>query len=299
MIRELQALLHGIDVSPARQRTLRYRLEHYLRIAGPDPDVRRYRNLARDAGYSPATIEATVDLVRRLRPGIPAGDRLKRPSPDPCPPSIESIDRAYRSAIVAVWPRWIDPAVWWRAFFAVACWTGFRLSDLFTLEPGHFGDEWITLRAGKTSKLHRIPTSAFMRRHIAPLCETGVPLFRPAGSRKQFRRELRRIQRDARVEKFTPQNLRQFAITAWSIADAEAGRIIHGCGLSGRDVMLHYVRRPTILLSAAPRVRMPDAFLSDAERASRQDDEARVVSGFREATPSDREIILSLVTRLA
>jgi len=296
---KLDVLLEGLDAGPSRRKTLQCRLDHFLRLAGSDSDAIRYREIARQQGYSPATIEATVDLIRRLNPGTPVGRRIKIPSPDPCPPSIDSINAAYRAASVAAWPRWITPAIWWRAFFAVACWTGFRLSDLLSLTPENMSGNWITLQAGKTGKTHRIPKPAFLDRHIKDLCKPGEPIFKPTGSRKQFRRELRRIQREARIEKFTPQNLRQFAITHWSIADTEAGRIIHGCGLGGHDVMLHYVRRPTILLEASTRVRMPDCFLSESARLALQDGEKQVLKRFREASTLDKQIILSLVNRLS
>lgn len=279
------------DLSPGRVRTLKYRVDHFSRVAKL-PDFGIYRQIATKLGYSPSTIESTVDVVARLAE-LERGKPLRISAPDPHPPTVSQVSAIYSHADVARWSPIKSHKNWWRAFFVVACWTALRRSDLLRLTIDDFQDHVLRVRAAKTGRSHRIPCPPFVLRHMTAAGSLQTK------SLKQFRRELRRICRAAGVEPITPQHLRQFGITQWSAINATAGRLIHGCGLGGRDVMQHYVDTQEILDRAAPRVRIPDVFFTEEERRDRQAAEERLVDRFRRVSDESKKVLLRVAEGLS
>jgi len=76
-------------------------------------------------------------------------------------------------------------------------------------------------------------------------------------TRKQFYREWATISQ-GRDQK----TLRQFAVTRWTLANATAGRLIHGSGLL-EGVLRHYVDGYAILCDAMHNLEVPEAFCTE------------------------------------
>jgi len=305
-------LLEGVDAPPPTARRLLHDRRRWVACSG-DPPLRlitaetfdRFRRAALAAGYSRRTIESTVSdviyVARRHGIQLQPGRRLRIPSPQPSVPSLGSIARVYLAAGSATYPRrsWATPAAWWRCLLVVALWCGFRRGDLARLAWDDIGPWSMELRASKTGKLHRIPLTATVRRHLAELDHLGHPLrifdmprstsFRAMGD------QLQRLCLAARVPPLTLQAIRRASITMWASVNAEAGRIIHGCHLG---VMAHYLDPLAVLQSAAPLVQLPDVMLSREERRRSAKNRQELLDLYARAGVDGRRIILEVARRI-
>lgn len=249
-----------------------------------------------------ATIESTIANVRRMMATdgreLPLGHRLRVPRPEPVVPTAGQICQLYQTLPKAAWPLrpWVSTGDWWHALLAVACWTGFRRSDLARLAWKDIGPDTICLTSGKTGHRHQIPVTPLVTRHLEPLLGGALTVFdmpRSTSYRACYR-ELHKASARACIPPVTLQQLRRFSITMWSAANAEAGRIIHGCSLG---VMSHYVDPYQILRSAAHLVDLPQCFLSAHEKEQSARMEAELLDRWRRASPDQRRVMLD-VSRL-
>lgn len=301
-------MLAGLDVPPPSRQRIAHDLNRWDRLAaGADPcpdSFDRFRRTASDAGLSPRTIESTVSdlayLCRRHDSPVLPGRRLRVPPPQPEVPNAEEVSAVYLHADSATWPprRPYAAADWWRALLVVAVWTGLRRGDLARLSWRDIGETCITVRAGKTGRLQRFPLTPLITRHLLQLScrrtgSSGLVFEFPASS--SFRAcydQLARLSALAGVRPpLTLQALRRLSICLWSAANAEAGRIVHGCGLG---VMRHYLDPLALLRAVGPSVRLPEAFLSPEERETAAVNRVELLARFDAASPLDRGLILGV-----
>lgn len=295
-------------ISYNTQRWLRFLDGSDFRVPTED-DLCAFRAWGLKRGLSASSIESTVrDLLAVCRDAghhVKPGKRLSQPVPAPDVPTVEQVGAIYAHAHVAVWPcrsgngklsrPWwcrCTKEQWWQAWIVVASYWGLRHASMeqLTWEDIETGKH----RAPKTKKEHILIKPDFVSRHLENV--RGIPFpFGQNRSRAQLRRELKRMSQAAGVRRVTPQQLREFSITQWSLASSDAGRIMHGEGLAVRR---HYVPYRTVLESAAPDVVMPEAFYSDAEIAEREHGENALLSRFRRARSVDRQLILEMSKRL-
>lgn len=259
-----------------------------------------FRRAGLAAGLSPHSIEQTVTDICLLT-GCPPGRRLRRPQPSPDVPTVERVAKLYEAAGAAQWPqarrpqggrpcRWLrcSTEAWWRCWIVCASWYGFRLRDLRRMSSADFAAG--TLRAHKTGKPHPMIVPPFVRRHWRLLKSDDMgPM--PA---KQLRRELRRIAKAAGVRYVEPHGFRRFAVSQWSAASVDAGRIVHGESLGIRS---HYVDHRRVLEDAAPRVRMPTCFFTQKEISDIMKAEEELLTYYRRADRATRDAILHLARR--
>lgn len=312
-MRDFRQTIAGMDVSEHRRRTLTYSCHRFARLIDGDPCPEafdRFRTAGRLASLSPRTIESTIsDLVYlQRRHGLPVlpGRRLRVPPPSPDVPTAEDVSQVYLAADAATWPgrRPYAAGDWWRALLVVAVWTGLRRGDLARLTWGDIGPETITVRAGKTGRLQRFPVTPLVNRHLArlrPDCDGLKPDctvfgFPTSSSFRACYDQLARLSLYAGVRPpLTLQALRRLSIQSWSAANAEAGRIVHGCGLG---ILAHYLDPLALLRAIGPRVKLPEAFLSPAERHEQERERAELIARWDASDQDHRRLILG-VARLA
>lgn len=309
------------DVSVESYRRVKYNLNRWVRLIG-DTDVvkittemfKAFRQRCLDLELSPRTIESTIgDMSFCLRlTGRPVqyGRRLRSRPPNPLVPTVQEIGKLYRAAGKAKWPRlggggYRDDCIpewcqcsreeFWRSIIVAACWTGMRRRDLIQLTWAHIDAEAYT--ASKTRKKHPIVLTGFLRRHLELLRGCDCDLIWPKSPAKQMRHALRDICSAAGTRHITMHGFRRFAYTQWAAANHKAGEIIHGCGLPA-GVTRHYVDSATVLKAAAPLVKIPDCWLTTAEREERTRGEAELIALFRAADPQTRDLILDVTRKL-
>jgi len=305
-------LLEGVDAPPPTARKLLHDRYRWAAHSG-DPPLRlltadgfdRFRASALAAGYSRRTIESTISdviyVARRHGIELKPGRRLRIPRPQPSVPSLGSIARVYLTTESATYPRrsWASPAAWWRCLLVVALWCGFRRGDLARLSWDDIGPWSMELRASKTGKLHRIPLTSTVQRHLAQLDHLGHPLrifdLPRSTSFRAFGDQLARLCLAARVPALTLQGIRRASITMWSSVNAEAGRIIHGCHLG---IMAHYLDPLAILQAAAPLVQLPDVMLTREERRRSARNRRELIDLYARAGADGQRIILEVARRV-
>jgi integrase len=285
LLRTVAEHIYCPEVAPTTRTKIRCELKRWEKLTANPPidqickvTLRGFRSGLLEAGYAPDTIVTSLETVQTILreasdewdlldavPRIGKG-RISRKIPEPAGATVEQVGGAFGCADRATWPRLsVSTGTFWRAWIALTAWTGLRLSDsLLKLEWKHVRrkDRCILFVAGKTRRHHK--------RHVFPLPDWLASLLEPmnaCGSERvfpvpdtmtRFRDHLRGLCRDAGVDDFTPQNLRQFAVTQWTIADRTAGELVHGCGLP--KVLTHYLGVLRILEAAEENVVMPEAF---------------------------------------
>jgi hypothetical protein len=278
VLQKLEHYLAGHYMAEATRLKLRHRVNcwrRFSRSAVPNPaEFDGFRRRARSEGLTAQTVEATVGDIARICGQSDLGTRLPRWRNVNCRavPSLDLISAVYEAAPSAEWPncvlsrtpalRVVSSAVWLRAFVVFAYYTAFRLRDLRSVTWSGITTAEINWQSSKTGRLHRLPNCPVVERHLEPLRECGSTRLFPisSGQERLLRRELSRLTGDTRA--FGPQPLRRAAITQWSIASPEAGRIVHGSGLG---MMAHYLDPFETLVNAMPRRRWPAAMLTPAE----------------------------------
>lgn len=272
---EVLAAIDWPSVPTARR--IRHHVNRWSRWTG-DPDLvkistgtfDKFRQECVKSGLSPWTIESTIWEVCHLAHlagyQVDPGRRLRRPAPHPRVPCLESIGLIYAAAGTATWPRrcWVSPEAWWRCLLVVDLWTGWRRSDLAGLIWWDVEADRLAITACKTGSRHEVPMTETVRRHLDRLGDQGHPErvfdLPRSSSYRACHDQLARLCRAADVRCVTFQEVRRLAVSNWTSVNAEAGRIIHGCGLG---VMRHYLDPLAILRQVAPLVRLPAEFLTE------------------------------------
>lgn len=242
-----------------------------------------YRSAALAAGLSPVTIEKTlvdVGTITKHSCGqiLERGKQLARKRPSPRPVPIGDLNAV-----------WTVSAPWLRRWFALAYWTGLRVSDSLVLfMVVRSPCTRLQLTASKTGHHHSWPVPewfhALMPQVRSPILGTTTHYG------NTLRDELQAACILAGVAEFTPKQVRQRSITEWSRANATAGAIIHGCGLG---VLSHYIDPLCVLEAAAPRLRLPACFgavVSESEQ---------LLSSFTRLDPAGQRLICETAERLA
>ncbi len=274
----------------------------------------RFRTSALAVPLSPATIEAVVgDVLTVLRccraagvlAAVPlAGRRLKRSQPVPIQPDLSALGDMYRNCRVAKWPilRHCSCQDFWRAWLIASYTLGLRLGDLmFRLTWNAVNCDSVTIRAGKTGKLHILPLHPVLKRHLNLIHDNGGSgdgrVFPVSKSPHLVRRELRRISQAAGVPKVTPQQLRRLAGTQYERAHGGAGPLLLGHTLAGASAF--YIDVPSVLRAASDRLEIPQEWLTKADRDSAARMESRLLRAWRVLRLPDREAVLHLAENLA
>lgn len=250
-------------------------------------DLIKFRNRCVELGQSPHGIESSIgDLVtmRFLKTGdrLDRGQRLKIPRPQPSPASLDQISAVY-----------VEAEAWLQKYLALAYFSCARVFDSLQLLLSNIDPKTTVLRwtASKTAHRHVCPVPNWLSRHLK--MKVTIP---PGCPKNHLKRVLRRQIRDAAeaagVESFTPQQHRQRGLTEWSRANAMAARIVHGEGLGTLD---HYVDPLSVLESAAPALRLPEAFASEEER----DEAAALPAILARMDPESRRIVMETAQRFA
>jgi integrase len=248
--------------------------------------LNEFRQAALTLGLSNATTEKTITDVSTIVKHSGAnpldfGKRLRLPRKKPRPPAVETIDAVFKAAESKRLQRWL----------ALTVWTGLRISDsvgLYRLlrEPC----DVLYWTAHKTGIDHMWPVPHWLKSwmpQVEPLLTYSTEWFG-----RLIRDELAETCERAGVPILTPKHIRQASITAWTQANAVAGRIVHGCGLG---VMDSYVDPLRVLQSAASRVVVPACF-GASESASTED---ALLSHFRRLDPAAQGLIAGTAERLA
>lgn len=288
-------------LSAATQRRIRHNVTRWTKYAGcpveeASPEAyQQFRQQGLQAGLSPHSIEQTTYDVQLLS-GVPRGECLPLPPPDPDVPTVERVGAIYRAAECVRWPGgmpWLRCAAtqWWRSWLVVVGFCGLRLGDTFRVTAEQFRSG--RYHASKPDKWHPFPSTGFLAGHVRALgVETG-PLFGGTKSYKQIRGELARMAKTAGVEYVTPHGFRRFAVTQWMLTSPVAGQIIHGCGLPKR-VLSHYVQTGAILNRYAMDVTIPLDWLTPKERADAIRAEDELLRHYRRASQDTRDALLRI-----
>jgi integrase len=267
---------YGETVAPRTGQKIRHELNRWAKFGLPDSvavttdTFDKFRRLA-EGKFAATTIEDTVSDIRTLikfagRKPPDAGRRLRRRTACKHVPEVAAVGRAYENADATRWPNChngrvaelqrIDNGDFWRAWLCVGYFTALRLDDLCRLEWDAFGEDRITVTAGKTGNVHEFPLPEVVRLHLEPLRRAGLsrpfPVPRWAGNR--IRRELKRC--ESTIE---PQALRRASVTSWACSSEAAGAIIHGKSLG---VLGSYYGTRRIIADAESRFAWPDEMLS-------------------------------------
>ncbi|MCA9036421.1 MAG: hypothetical protein KDA91_14900 [Planctomycetaceae bacterium] len=197
---------------------------------------------------SPWTIEKTItDVITVLSANgiqLSPGRRLRRNLADRNPVPIAAIDQ--------VWPH-CDP--WLQQWIVLSYWTATRLADSIRLQLKLNGETTLHLTANKTGHCHRWPVPMWLGPWLQPM---ALPFWKSNDNAQDIvRTAITAACNAAGCERWQPKELRQRALTAWSQADGQAGRIVHGCGLG---VLAHYLDPAEVLAAHAHKVRLPSCF---------------------------------------
>lgn len=269
-------------------RTIVHSINRWLRYSGPavasaitTESVQAFREASRElsAWTTEKTITDVMTIAKLCGVLVDRGRRVRKPSPEPQPAPIETID--------AIWPHL---ASWSRQLVAICYWTGLRLNDALGAHlTGDFSGDVFRWQAHKTGKAHLWPVPSWLRDLMSLRIQ---PPYRAANDHGQVivRAEFDRCCRLAKVDRLCPIQLRQRAVTEWTRANATAGKIVHGCGLG---ILNHYIEPLSVLESAAPRVRLPKCF-----GATETTGEDMLLSNFRRLDPAGQSLVTMTVERL-
>lgn len=206
---------------------------------------------------------AQIDLIESV-PRFPKIRCRRRLKPTP---TLEDLGRMYAVATTAglTWPTFEPPAVFWRRWLVVSYITGLRLADLMhNLKRECVRPEAVVLESQKSGKLLAVPRCHLLDANLGD----AERVFPVSNSPHLIRRELRKLSEAATASvKVTPHGLRRLSITEWSAASESAGRIVHGCGVSG--VMASYVNVLRPLERARPDLEIPAEFTATEDRQLR------------------------------
>ena len=290
MIQEARNYLSHANI---RRREPLYSANRFARLIGDisaeditTDHLQQYRDTAAGIGLSARTVESSIsDLITVIRHQtgrtVPAGRRLKSPSPDPQPVTFDALN--------AIWPH-CDP--WLQQWIAISYWTCLRLADVqrMQLQLSQLDTAGESLRWSSSKTRHRFtwPIPDWLRQHLQPV---PLPFYAPNDfGQKLLRQVLTSICKTADVDRWTPKQLRQRAISEWCRADAMAGRLIHGTGIG---VLRHYVDPLTVLEQHQHKVRLPACFGAGDTTATDLADQIRRLD------PDAQQLIQATISRIA
>lgn len=313
-------LPYAIDLAESTRGKLRYHFRRWERLVGKidiadiTPETfAEYRRVSLEAGLCARSIETViVDVLTVLRrcealgliDKLPsAGRRLRRRQTIPKQPTLEEMGAVWRHCQAATWPT--KPGAYgtaedfWRAWFATAYFTGFRLGDLLQLswDRVSLDANIVEGQALKTGKVVRLPIHPVLRERLAmvpDLLRRGMvfPVYR---NPKYYRAALRQICASAMVPKITPKMIRRAAGTQAEKGRAGSGALILGHSLSGATRF--YIESETLLGEAIDNMPVPPGWPSQYNDRD-ADQESRLVRDYRSLPARDRETIQSLMSRL-
>jgi integrase len=253
------------------------------------------RTKGTEVALSAVTIEGIVSDVllvlkflaaRKILPTAPfAGRRLKRRPQLKPTPSIGDLASAWAKADLARWPtyRWrrqcarngqfsgairVDAAAnWWRAFLALAYFSGLRRNDLLTLQWSEIQGGVIRRVMEKTGFAIEIPMHPCLRGHLDLLPREGPHVLGYSKSVKQIRRELAAMAIAAGVAPFTVQSLRRLSARQFDKARPGAGKIILGHQYRCADRF--YLNPSDALEEALPNLAVPEGMGQNSDDPTR------------------------------
>jgi hypothetical protein len=242
------------------------------------------RKSLQQKNLSVRTIESTVsDLLTLHRhftgTQLASGRRLAMTPLNPVGVDHKLID--------LIWP---ECKPWVQSWIALTMWTGLRLSDSLHVLLRYRLQAWpetLSVIASKTGKHHAIPLPAWLRKIVT----AGPYRFRAVSdfSRRQLRYELFTVCDSMSVPRLKPKYFRQEGITQWTIANASAGAVIHGCGLK---VLGHYVSQATLLSRVSMSVSMPECFGASSSSPE------KLLDVFKLLDPEAQQILTATASRL-
>lgn len=258
-------------------------------------DFEDFRKRCRDDGLSPRTIESGIaDVLMILRfmyergaiEAIPSRGRpLRIPHKHPVQPTLAHLGKLYQHADATTAPRrrHVPRIVVWRCFIVLAYCTALRLSDLMAVKWDAVDGNVLSVTAGKTGKLHRIPLHPVCVRHLNLIRRPDhLPIIPLPGHQTRVRQQLRKICEAAGVSPVvTPQQLRRCASTHWERAHAGAGGMIQGSALGGS--LAHYIDVPAVLQEAVKGLEVPQEFVDGVELSADELQAIRVFAPERAA----------------
>lgn len=276
--------------------THRYRLALWQRIAASTPD--EFRRRALSLGLSPRTIEDTIAVAIAHAIAKPDGSRrLRKPCPQPNPPTLADISAAYDLADQPAWPirmTCADRAAWWKGFLCFSLYSGLRLGDLAAVRWSDVAGGTLRRTASKTGKHHEIPLTDPVASHLERIPRRGETIFGLTACYRQLRRELAVISQ----QRISPQKLRQASMLLWWRAGGDrAVEIVHGTGIRG--VLSHYLSARDVLAEASLRVELPACMLPEHLRDEGEREATELATRYRMAPSSTRRLLLDLSRRLA
>jgi integrase len=295
-----------LQLAEGTRRRLRYSVNRWGKIHSGEMDedsFGRFRQGCLQKGLSPHSAEQTVRdigyLLRHAGIVVDTGRPLRRPPPDPQVPALSEVGKCFANASVTRWPLRSDKDDWWRCFWSLGLWTALRIRDILDLRWDAIHGNILRHSPKKTLRFglrQEIPLHEAVLRCLRAMSQDGEYIFSPRFAMKQLRREIDRQCKAAQAGHITPHDLRRAGITMWTIAHPEAGRLIHGCGK--KDVMRHYLSPLRILENAAPRCSLPAEMLTEEERKRAEQDEHQLITRFRQADPSQKELMLAICQKL-
>lgn len=267
------------------------RFARYLPEVLPDQidteSLQRFRELAMRDNLSAVTIEKTITDVCTVSKSITGktldpGKRLRQSRPQPQPVPIESVEAVFTVA-----------GPWLRQWLVLTYWTGLRLQDsiLAQIKLPAVGSV-MSWKASKTGHSHQYPLPEWIRPHLDNRQTLGAAYSRHWLQSLVYQ-HLEAACVAARVQRFTPQQIRQRSITEWSRANATAGRLIHGSGIG---VLSYYIDPLSVLESAAPKVRVPAVMLGEHKETGSEDN---LINNFRRLDQQARSVVSSTAAMLA
>lgn len=177
-------------------------------------------------------------------------------------PTLVDAGKMFRVAPEAglTWPTFENPAHFWRRWIVVSYFTGLRLSDMMLgVSRECMRSDALVIEAQKTGKVLAVPICRLLRESLTSPKDSDSRIFPVSNSPHLVRRELRTLATAAGVSvPVTPHGLRRLSITEWTSASDAAGRIVHGCGVSGVIASYLNVLRP--LQRARELLQVPPEF---------------------------------------
>lgn len=309
---ELVTRPRHVDV-PRTEETFRFHVGRWERLTcnpapgeiGPET-FDAFRTRAKKTGLKHTSIEATVRHVLAILSdlheagklhAVPrSGTKLKIPPPSPVVPAVELFGRLFAHVGAARFPWPVRP--FWRAFFALAYFTGLRLADLRRLTRADVDSGVIRFEAGKTGKTLEMPLHPVARRIVSELGPIAGPRYRRGKSRellfpiglKQHYEQLDLINAAAGTSKIGAQQIRRLCAEQFELAHAGAGSLILQHSIPGAS---RFYLRPAVILSrAVERLEIPAEMLTDEERAARVNETTKLQSAWEHLDPQGRETVL-------
>lgn len=311
---------HATGVRTRTLSKLRTNVRRFAKLTGTENiravDFNLFRERAVACGYSPWTIESTINDVRAILRSLPEslrvklpglGKRLRTVNTNGVAPKLEAMGRMYAACTDPLYPnRWCQVKLTdeqrvalVRGLLVVSYTLGPRLWDLLHLEWVQFGEDTVSYRAAKTGKLQEIPLHPVLKRHLMMMPRVGERLFGPIvwNSRHRLRRTLVQLSRDAGVPAVTPQQIRRLAGTEYEKAHGGAGRLLLGHGWPTRATSF-YIDELDVLREASRKLRLPQEWLTPEEREQWKLEQQQLSDAYRRMSVEGKKALLQVALSL-